>query len=107
MVYNNILSDNANKDLTALRGDIVRNIFSQPQTNIYSNIADMVANSLRPRNLDDVFELYASGINNENNINSRSPSRTIYSKQAAEDIPYSLTEAALRKIIYIPCVTQE
>ncbi|KAF2083529.1 alpha/beta-hydrolase [Saccharata proteae CBS 121410] len=62
----------------------------------------MIIDGLAPSDIATVAAGYGTGENSQNNVNTRSPRQTIYPKKSREDAPYSLTEAQLRQVIYIP-----
>jgi hypothetical protein len=75
------------------------------RTDFYPAIASQVAVGLGPL-LDDTLNTALTGglpvgENNINNNNSPPPT-TIYPRKESEDAPYSLSESALRKAIFIP-----
>ncbi|KAI9655327.1 MAG: hypothetical protein M1821_005474 [Bathelium mastoideum] len=73
----------------------------------YDSVVQLIANSFLPSNLGQSLSGLVNGLgvigpNAEVNVNTRSPSTTIYPKKQSTDAPYSLTEAQLRQVIYIP-----
>jgi hypothetical protein len=83
---------------------ILSSILSTSTANQYGNVVKLVSNGFGP-SVADLTTLVAGtllGPNSEMNINLRMPSKAIYPKKSASDAPYSLTEAQLREVIYIP-----
>ncbi|KAL0261059.1 hypothetical protein SLS55_004754 [Diplodia seriata] len=107
-IFDDILHDIAATVPTNSPADIdevitlVQDIFTPTPTDLYGNVVDLVANSLSPSDLENVLDSYSTGINSEDNANAREPASTIYPAASDKDAPYSLSEAQLRKIIYIP-----
>ncbi|KAF2423116.1 alpha/beta-hydrolase [Tothia fuscella] len=83
---------------------VVSSILTPQPTNLYKNIVQLAANGLGPSASDFNLLVVGSlvGPNSENNLNLRSPAQPIYPKKSSTDAPYSLTEAQLRRVIYIP-----
>ncbi|KAF1831289.1 lipase B precursor [Decorospora gaudefroyi] len=73
------------------------------RTDFFAAVATQVANGLV---LDDTLKTAISGglAVGENSINNNNPAppSSIYPKKNASDAPYSLSESALRRAIYIP-----
>ncbi|GME23111.1 Lipase B [Neofusicoccum parvum] len=107
-VFNDILHDISATVPTNSPADIdevftlVQDIFTPTPTDLYENVVDLVANSLSPGDLENVFESYSTGYNSENNNNAREPDSVVYPSASDKDAPYSLSESQLRQAIYIP-----
>lgn len=74
-------------------------------TDILNTGAQLVAAGLTTKNIGDLInfaEGFVDGPNSMNNVNPRNPSPPVYPKAGPKDAPYSLSEAELRKVIYIP-----
>jgi hypothetical protein len=83
---------------------VLASVLSATPTNLYGSIVELAANGFGP-SVAELTVLVAGtllGPNSQNNINLRSPNKVVYPKKSALDAPYSLTEAQLRKSIYIP-----
>ncbi|KAJ9668559.1 hypothetical protein H2201_001201 [Coniosporium apollinis] len=89
---------------TSIEGitNVVEAIFDATPTNLYENVVELAENSLAPGELGDVFSTYSTGINSENNVNTVEPAKRIFPEKSPDDAPYSLAEADLRRVIYIP-----
>jgi hypothetical protein len=81
---------------------VLASIFAATPTNLFENIVQLAANDLSPGDLGNVLTTYSAGCNSDTNNNPRNPSGTIYPKKSQQDAPYTLTEAQLRQVIYIP-----
>ncbi|KAL9090889.1 MAG: hypothetical protein Q9165_005097 [Trypethelium subeluteriae] len=80
---------------------------SPSQGSFFENVVQLIANDFLPTNLVDsisgiVNDLGLIGPNSEVNVNLRAPANAVYPKKQSTDAPYSLTEAQLRQVIYIP-----
>ena len=80
---------------------------SASQGSFYDSVAQLIANDFVLSNLGQSLNALDNGLalvgpNSETNVNPRTPSNTIYPKKQPADAPYSLTEAQLREVIYIP-----
>jgi hypothetical protein len=83
---------------------VLASILSTSTTNQYGNIVKLAANGFGP-SISDLTVLVAGtllGPNSENNLNLMIPSKTVYPKRGNSDAPYTLSEAQLREVIYIP-----
>lgn len=80
----------------------LKDAFSSTPTNLFENIAALAENSLVPGDLKNVYATYTTGCNSVTNVNSKAPNGTIYPMKFTQDAPFSLTEAQLREVIYIP-----
>ncbi|KAF2238209.1 alpha/beta-hydrolase [Viridothelium virens] len=80
---------------------------SPSQGSFFENVVQLIANDFLPSNFVNsisgiVNDLNLIGPNSETNVNLRAPSSAVYPKKQSTDAPYSLTEAQLRQVIYIP-----
>lgn len=78
---------------------------SPTPTNIYGQLAELVADGLTPNNIESALSAVdgaLTGENSEVNSNPKNPSPAVYPKASSKDAPYDLTEAQLRGAIYIP-----
>jgi len=91
---------NVEQALSALAGAYA----SATPNNFIDAAALIIANSLNPTNIPSLLQALNNfgGINNDNNPNNPAPSTTIYPKKLPCDAPYSVSEAELRRQIYIP-----
>jgi hypothetical protein len=83
---------------------VLASILSTSTANQYGNIVKLAANGFGP-SISDLTVLMAGtflGPNSENNINLMIPNKAVYPKRGSSDAPYTLSEAQLRKVIYIP-----
>jgi hypothetical protein len=63
---------------------------------------EMIAGGFGPAQIGNAVQTYSSGCNSQNNNNAKNPATPVFPKKGPSDAPYSLTEAQLRAIIYIP-----
>jgi len=83
---------------------ILASVFSAAPTVLYENLVDLAANGLSPgkANLENILLNNFAPQNSVVNINLRSPKTVVFPKKAKTDAPYTLSEAQLREVIYIP-----
>lgn len=62
----------------------------------------MIAGGLSPAQIGNALQTYSVGCNSQNNNNPKNPATAVFPQKGSSDAPYSLTEAQLREIIYIP-----
>lgn len=78
---------------------------SPTPASLYVAIGDIVREGLAPGDVESVIDDVVgtlTGENSEVNVNIEVPDKTVYPKASSSDAPYSLTEAQLREVIYIP-----
>lgn len=80
----------------------IKSLFSTQPTNFYRNVLQLIENDFVPGDLHNVAKTYSLGCNSGKNVNKRSPKSKVYPKKSSKDAPYTLTEAQLREVIYIP-----
>ncbi|KAJ9364798.1 putative lipase [Paecilomyces variotii] len=83
--------------------DAIAEIFSSGIEDIAQASDELIAKGLIPSDIFDLLNGYADfSLNSISNVNTRSPSSTIYPSKSSDDAPYSLDENTLRGAIYIP-----
>lgn len=83
---------------------VLSSIFSASPTILYDNVVEMAANGLAPTE-SNIIDLVAGPFTDENsetNVNPRNPNPPAYPKRSSLDPSYTLSEAQLREVIYIP-----
>jgi len=77
---------------------------TQSPTGFIDGAAIVLENSLSPTNAAGLLEALEvfDGINSDDNPNNPTPSTSVYPKKLPCDAPYSVSEAELRRQIYIP-----
>ncbi|KAF1356893.1 hypothetical protein BDV97DRAFT_374505 [Delphinella strobiligena] len=76
-----------------------------PSANLYEFVASLVAEGLTTDSVTDALDFLDGVLTGENsmtNVNLKNPSASVYPKKSCGDAPYSLSESALREVIYIP-----
>jgi hypothetical protein len=79
----------------------VSSVFASTPTNLIESILELIPAGIP---IDEVVTLHTAAIapeNSETNVNPPPPD-TIYPQRSPQDVPYDLSEKALRQVIYIP-----
>lgn len=79
----------------------LQTIFSANPQNLFNSGAAILENGLAGGDYADIAEGYLTE-SNENNMNLMNPNPPVYPMAGSNDAPYSVSEADLRKAIYIP-----
>lgn len=83
---------------------LVSSVFASTPTNLFDDVLELIEAGIAPtpQELETLIVGSVAPENSEHNVNLKNPNNKIYPFKSTGDAPYTLSEAQLREVIYIP-----